>query len=240
MAKLGVIYKITNPSGKIYIGKTIRFNDRMSSYRNNNSKEQPLIYRSIKKYGWEKHTVEIIEENQAELLNNLEIEYIKKYNSFHYDNPNGMNLTRGGEGVLGIKQSKTTIKKRINKIKGRKHSESTKKLMSDLKKGKVPPCTKLPKSKHFLECIKKSNSGRIVSKEEVNQRKQTRLNNFIKKYGSILQIDVLTNNIIKEWIMLPKDISKVLNIDDTSIIKCLNKKSNSGSGYKWAYKNIKK
>ena len=30
----GIVYKITNPSGKVYIGQTINFKKRMTIYRN--------------------------------------------------------------------------------------------------------------------------------------------------------------------------------------------------------------
>ena len=74
--KQGVIYKITSPSGRIYIGKTINVNSRVTSYRNNNNTDQPLIYRSIKKYGWENHLFEIIHNAPENELSELEIKYL--------------------------------------------------------------------------------------------------------------------------------------------------------------------
>ena len=35
MNRIGYIYKITSPTGRIYIGKTCRPNDRVSNYRTN-------------------------------------------------------------------------------------------------------------------------------------------------------------------------------------------------------------
>jgi group I intron endonuclease len=235
--KQGIIYKITSPSGRIYIGKTVNTNSRITSYRNNNNIGQPLIYQSIKKYGWESHLFEIIHNAPENELNELEINYIQKYNSFHYDNPNGMNLTRGGEGASGAKLSAETIAKQVAKRIGTKRSDATKKLMSDLKKGKSPSCASNPKTEYFLQQARQNMLGRMVLEDEINKRKQTRLDRLIKQHESILQIDSENNNIIKEWIKLPKDISKILNyVNDTGIIKCLNNKISSYKGYKWTYK----
>ena len=166
--KTGHIYKITSPTGRVYIGKTTRLNDRISYYRNNNKGGQKLLERSIEKYGWDKHNFEIIAETPIDQLNELEIKYIKEFNTFHYDNPNGMNLTRGGEGLLGKKHSKETIALMVTKRTGLKRSEATKKLMSELKKGKAPACTKNPKSEYFLQRAKESSLGRIPSEDEIS------------------------------------------------------------------------
>jgi group I intron endonuclease len=233
---IGYIYKITSPTGRIYIGKTTRLNDRISYYRNNNNKSQKMISNSISKYGWDNHIFEVIDESPVDTLNDLETKYIKEYNSFHYDNSNGMNLTRGGEGLSGRKLSAETIAKQIAKRIGTKRSDATKKLMSDLKKGKAPSCTLNPKTEYFLQQARQNMLGRIVSEDEKNKRKQTRLDRLIKQHESILQINPENNNIIKEWVMLPKDIAHIFSIDDTNIVKCLNGKLNTCKGYIWKYK----
>ena len=75
------IYKITNPKGKIYIGQSIDINRRFTEYNKMYCSQSKKLYNSLKKYGPEAHTFEIIEEC---LLNELDIkeeEYILKYNS---------------------------------------------------------------------------------------------------------------------------------------------------------------
>lgn len=235
MEKIGHIYKITSPTGRVYIGKTTRLKDRISYYRNNNKGGQKILDSSIKKYGWGQHTFEVIDEAPIKQLSELEIKYIKDLNTFHYDNPNGMNLTKGGEGTLGRKHSAETIAKQVAKRIGTKRSDATKKLMSDLKKGKAPACTKNPKTEYFLRQAKLTNLGRMVSEDEISRRKQARLNRLIEQHESILQIDI-KGNIIKEWQMLPKDIAKHFNAYDTNIIMCLNNKKQTGLGYIWKYK----
>ena len=71
------IYKITNPEGKIYIGQSINIEKRWKGYKNFHCKGQHKLYNSLKKYGPENHTFEIIEECIMEELDIRE-EFYKK------------------------------------------------------------------------------------------------------------------------------------------------------------------
>ena len=92
--RVGLIYKITSPSGKSYIGKTVQsFSARMRQHTNKNSKCTALI-RAINKYGWDQMKREIVEENVPEdQLNDREKYWIKTYNTM---TPHGYNLMEGG------------------------------------------------------------------------------------------------------------------------------------------------
>lgn len=146
---IGFIYKITSPTGKIYIGQTIDIKTRKCKYQNANCKNQTRLYNSIKKYGWENHSFEILEEIKIENLSEKEIYYIKYFDSFK----KGLNCTIGGEGnsgrkltketrekmkksAIGKKQSKETIEKRVAKLKGKKRSQEFKQRLSIIKKGR--------------------------------------------------------------------------------------------------------
>ena len=146
---IGFIYKITSPTGKIYIGKTIDIKTRTSKYKNTNCKNQKRLYSSLKKYGWLNHTFEIIEEAPLENLSKREIYYIEYFNSFL----KGLNCTKGGDGnngrkitektrekmkksASGRKQSKETIEKRVLKLKGKKRTQEFKNRLSEIKKGR--------------------------------------------------------------------------------------------------------
>ena len=73
------IYKITNPKGKVYIGQSINIVRRMKSYSKMYCKQQPKIYNSLKKYGWENHEFDVLVECKIKELNFLETLYKKFY-----------------------------------------------------------------------------------------------------------------------------------------------------------------
>lgn len=235
--KRAVIYKITSPSGKYYIGKTVDFDSRMAAYRNLNSTQQKAIHASILKYGWENHLIEILEEATPENLGQLEIKYIKELDSFSADNPLGLNLTRGGDGTPGRIDTKETIEKRAEKHRGSRRSEESKKLMSERKKGKIPFASTLPRTEKQLQHLKFGNIGRKKAEKSIEKEKATKLVKFLNTYGGILQID-LEGKVIKEWEMLPKHIAEQIQVDASSFLAAL--KSNLTKTSKkcfWKYKN---
>lgn len=103
---VGYIYKWENKiNGKVYIGQTMNrygYKERWSQHRYYalNGDHNNHFYRAIKKYGYDgfnKSILEIIEmDDKIELknvLDELEIKYIEKYDSFN----NGYNSTMGGD-----------------------------------------------------------------------------------------------------------------------------------------------
>lgn len=103
----GWIYKITSPSGKMYIGQTIDINRRVNDYKKHNCKFQRHLYHSLQKYEWINHKFEIIEEFSSEqfiyeILNASEVYWIAHFDTFK----NGMNLTTGGRNCRKSEESK--------------------------------------------------------------------------------------------------------------------------------------
>jgi group I intron endonuclease len=146
------IYKITSPSNKIYIGKSINIEHRKKQYRNfyTQSKGQGKIYNSLKKYGWENHTFEIIEECSVEHLNEREIYWIFYYNSMN----EGLNIQLGGEG--GFHSFETIEKMRKTKLgKSSPWAIPTAKNMGKSNKGKK-------RDDHFKTNIRLNNSKPII------------------------------------------------------------------------------
>jgi group I intron endonuclease len=122
MEKKIVIYKITNPNGRVYIGQTVDFERRLDKYRRLKCKSQHALYASMCKYGFDSHIFEIIEEFESpSLLDSREIFYIDLYksNKSRYPDKNGMNLTDGGHGTRGLKFK--WKKESIYKISGSNH-----------------------------------------------------------------------------------------------------------------------
>lgn len=95
--KICCIYKITSPTGRIYIGQTIDWSRRQNHYKyfRGNTKSMAVV-RSINKHGWDNHEKEVLHECLPEELNDLEIYYIELYQTFN--SKYGMNLRTGGNG----------------------------------------------------------------------------------------------------------------------------------------------
>ena len=101
---MGVIYKITSPSGKVYVGKAIDLSKRVAGHKHRSKRLENniILYNSIKKYGWGAHILEVVEAvSDNSLLNEREMFWIKEFDSYVYKNANGMNMTIGGDGNKG-------------------------------------------------------------------------------------------------------------------------------------------
>ena len=106
---MGLIYKISSPSGKVYIGQTIRsFKSRIQQHKSKYS-ECTLLKRAINKYG-ESMKYEIIEDNiSRDQLDEREIHWIHEFNSLA---PNGYNCnTGGGSNRISSQETKHKISK---------------------------------------------------------------------------------------------------------------------------------
>lgn len=158
--KKGYIYKITSPSDKIYIGQTVNLKNRKNQYSSYHCKNQIALFNSIKKYSWDKHIFEIIEEHEIDvdktIINEREKYWISFYDSFR----NGLNCNEGGNGNTGFKFSEETKKKMSETRKEKKQSEETKKKRSNSLKGKNNP-----------------NFGKKISQEQKEKTKESKLKN---------------------------------------------------------------
>jgi group I intron endonuclease len=133
---MGVIYKISSPSGRVYVGKAKNLRTRVNSHKCASKKGlNILLHNSIRKYGWDAHNLEILEQIDNALLNEREVALIKEQNSYFLDNPLGMNMTRGGDGNKGSWMHKIELRKWFsekytgegNPFYGKHHTEEFKK-----------------------------------------------------------------------------------------------------------------
>lgn len=99
------IYKFENKlNGKVYIGQSVDIEVRYHKHKfGYNNKNQPTeynsaFYKALRKYGWDNFSFCVLEECSSDKLNEREIYYIKKYNSYtRAKNSNGYNMTLGGD-----------------------------------------------------------------------------------------------------------------------------------------------
>ena len=112
MGPTGIIYKITSPSGKVYVGQTIRsFQTRIRQHKSKTS-TCTILKNAIQKYG-DQMIYEIIEEDvPQEHLDEREIYWIKELNSLV---PNGYNCNTGGQFYKVTQEIKDKMRDSLNK-----------------------------------------------------------------------------------------------------------------------------
>lgn len=145
--KIAHLYMITNKiNGKKYFGITTQ-NPASKRWIGHKTVAKRLVrktplYLSMNKHGFDNFEFEIIESSVSkEYIANLEIDYIKKFNT--QDSNFGYNLSDGGEINIGYKIPKDIVEKQKermigegNHFFGRSHSDETKTKISKSKKGK--------------------------------------------------------------------------------------------------------
>jgi group I intron endonuclease len=132
MSKICGIYKITSPTGRVYIGQSVDIKRRLRDYRySERAKGQRKLYNSLKKYGYKKHKFEIVMQCDIEKLDEMEIFYIDAYNTFN--TKHGLNCQHGGKSQYI--HSEETKRRMSESNKGRKVSEETRKRISDANMG---------------------------------------------------------------------------------------------------------
>ena len=116
MEKTGTIYKIENlVNGKVYIGQTIRtFKVRKSQHLNelrNGVKRNVKLQSAWNKYGENNFIFSIIGSFPVHQLDEIEIYYINKYDSFR----NGYNMTTGGNQVMHNQKHTLVARNKMSK-----------------------------------------------------------------------------------------------------------------------------
>jgi group I intron endonuclease len=165
------IYLITNiENTKKYVGITkFSLNERFSQH----IKRGFLLTEAIQKYGCQNFSIDLIEEvESAERAYELEQYYIREYNT---KVPNGYNLTDGGDGIFGWEATEEYRKECSDRVRqlhkqkkvgmyGKKHSEDTKKKMSDSLKGNKN-CLGRKLSEDSKQKIREKHLGKTLSEE---------------------------------------------------------------------------
>ena len=238
------IYKITSPSGKVYIGQSINVKKRWKNYEwLHNSVCGPYLLRSLKKYSPQNHKFEVIEECSISQLNEREtcwkqIELNKVNNDWSkvlfcelYDKSGGPRSEQVKEkirqGNIGKTQSEETKRKISQFQKGRPKPEGYSEKLKQILTGKVR--TEETK-KRMSECRK--------GKPNLKNRKPKPLG-FGKNFtGSptkpVYQISSIDNSIIATYPSL-KIASEITGIDGGNISRCCHGKGITAGKYKWSF-----
>jgi group I intron endonuclease len=216
MPKIG-IYKITSPSGKVYIGQSIDIDKRWEGHKQYNG-IGPKLKNSYIKYGFEAHIKDNIEECSIEQLNERETYWKQIYID-----------KCGWGGVLFCE---------LYDNGGGPKSEETKKKQSisqkiNLSKPKV-------KEKRKINCKIAANKPGVQEQAVANTdwviREVNRLKSmdYSKLKKVVLQFD-LDGKFIREWDGFI-DIKKELGYDSSCIRSCCKGIKKSTYGFIWKYK----
>lgn len=236
------IYCITNNlTGLKYVGKCAKPVEKSKKYFGLGIR----ITTSIKKYGVENFSKEVLEEDFSNkvLLSDREKFWIKYLNT---KTPNGYNLTDGGDGCQGMTEETKEKIRQTNRLKvgekssryGKKNTTEHNRQLREINLGK----TLLDETK---EKLRKANLGRKKSKESIE--KTTRAN-IGRKYSEetnkkirenqphALKVSQLTKN--GEFVTnYPSAIEayRVTGVNNTSIANCCKGRCKSAGGYIWKF-----
>ena len=131
MAQSG-IYKITSPSGKIYIGQSSNIERRMIEHKYRSKSKNLKLYSSLRKYGIDNHKIDVLflSENKYQ-KDRMESIYIRYYDSIE----NGLNhidVLSGGCGFTGKKHTEENVLKIKERMKGYTPINAVEKLMKNV------------------------------------------------------------------------------------------------------------
>lgn len=139
--KVTGVYKITSPSGRIYIGSSIDIAERIKHYIQLDCKAQIKLYYSFIKYGVGSHLFEVLEVCSANDLFKLERHYGELYDVL----ADGLNLSLPGYGeIKGLLSQESKEKRSIrqmgvgNHYYGKKHSPEVRAKISAANSYKSP------------------------------------------------------------------------------------------------------
>jgi group I intron endonuclease len=176
----GVIYCLTSPSGKKYIGQSWHIYKRLQDYKSlyGRIKNQIKLFNALKKYGSDNFTFEIIDlcENQSEMDRKEQFYIMDVYDSMN----SGYNCTEGGsKGKISLetrnkmskaqsgennafygKQHSNKTKEHLRKINtGKKLSNEIKEKMKNAQKGEKSWCYGIPRSEETKNKIRQKNEN---------------------------------------------------------------------------------
>lgn len=201
---MGIIYLLTSPSGKRYIGQSKHSIERRvsvhkSAAKMNTKKNCIVLNAAIKKYGIEKFKKEILLICENEDLNLNEIKFIDFYDTL---SPNGYNLTKGGDSFHNLSEfskQKLSISMKKRKDKSFKKKKETQDLPRFLWRY-------LNKGEHIGYCIRehpKCKSKTFTSKKLSLEEKFVEANLFLEKLNNEIEKE---SSETKCELALPEDI----------------------------------
>ena len=214
MSKISGIYKITSPTGKIYIGSSKNIHLRWKYYYNLDCRAQIRLYNSIIKHGVENHTFEIIEECEFKKLYSLERAWGLFYNVLSQET--GLNCCLPGYGEVKKLISEETRDKQITSHKN--ISEETRLKMSIAAKNRKPASDETRKKISIGNIGKKHTEETIQKLRNFHLGKKHSEETLIKL--SLAKIGRKHSEETKEKRML-RNMKPIIDVSNGKIYSCL-------------------
>lgn len=233
------IYKLTSPSGKIYIGQAQSMYKRFQDYRR--PRATKYLKRAILKYGLENMKVAILERNvPLDKLDEREQFYLDTLQPF---GDNGYNIcreastTRGRkrlpEEMVGLSEYRKTRVRELNSFYGKTHSEEFKQKQREAKLGKKQNKDTIQKRvKKTIKCVKQidittkeviAEYKSIKEAESMTGIKASNISKVANKIKSIKEGDIITYSAGGYlWVFCDSELSSnKIEIGRDSVVKCV-------------------
>lgn len=136
--RIGILYKLTFPNGKAYIGITRETLDKRIRRHILYARQGRMFALScaIRKYGEDSFASKVLNTAESSELKRLEIEAIREHRQLGIPL---YNMTNGGDGSLGVRLSQEVKKKISASLSGRKCSSQHCIRVGEAQKGKIIP-----------------------------------------------------------------------------------------------------
>jgi group I intron endonuclease len=168
------IYKVTNHLNQVYVGASKNIVERYYKYKTVNFSFQTILLESVLLYGWENHTMEIIEECEESELNCKERQWQLFYNVLGEKGLNSKIEPCGEEKAI-LRDS--LIKKLSDNKKGENHHYWG-------KRGVETPMFGKNHTEETKQKIREKNTGHICTEETrkiLSEKNSGELNGFYGK-----------------------------------------------------------
>ena len=233
----GIVYLISFPNGKNYVGiTTTSFDERKASHISHMNTSNLAVHGALKKYFGQENWKIVAKGDSWEELTKLEVKFIQKYNSYIDDN--GYNLTLGGDGASGYKLSDE------QKLM---HSKLKKKYFSnDENRLKQSKATRLvhQNKPHLAQEHSAFSKQRFTDKKErgkvsegmknyLSEKENLRVHS-IQRGAKPFLVTKKGGKIVGEW-LTQNSCARDLNLNVGHINKCLHGKRKTHKGYTFSY-----
>jgi group I intron endonuclease len=236
----GVVYLISFPNGKYYVGiTTTSFEERKRSHISHRNTSNLAVHQALKTFFGQETWKVIAKGDSWEELTKLEVELIEKYQSYIFKN--GYNLTLGGGGTVGYEHDDESKQKNSerktqyfsNEENRIKHSEATKRAyLNNPKQAMQHSDFSKKRFTDENEREKVAEGMRTYLSDEENLR-----THCIQRGAKPFFVQTKEGKYIGEWLN-QSGCARELNLNKGHINRCLHGKRKSHKGYTFTYKDI--